>query len=277
VCGWSDVARIVAIGDVHGDCDQLVKCLLSAGVMDKDNKWIGGKTHVVQTGDVLDRGPDSRKALDLLMDLQSQAKAAGGMLHALIGNHEAMILDQDYRYVHKDELAGFGGQQAFAASMGPDGKYGAWIRANSAAIKINDVLFVHGGIAPKYADLSLQDLNAAVRTNLGKKATEGAAVDDDGPLWYRGLADDDDEKLTQQLDRLFAKHHVRHIVIGHTVVRSGIITARAGLGLIMIDVGMSKTYRGGAATCLLIENGKFWSVTGEQKTELKPQSNTGEK
>jgi len=60
---WVNVARIVAVGDVHGDYDKMVQCL--NGVIDDSNKWIGGKTHLVQTGDVLDKGPDLKKALVL--------------------------------------------------------------------------------------------------------------------------------------------------------------------------------------------------------------------
>ena len=59
---FTGVERVVAVGDVHGDHDQLVAVLRSAGLIDGQDKWSGGKAHFVQTGDVLDRGPDSRKA-----------------------------------------------------------------------------------------------------------------------------------------------------------------------------------------------------------------------
>ena len=87
---WTGVERTVAVGDVHGDYDQLAAVLKSAGLIDEQGNWSGGKTHLVQNGDVLDRGPDSRKAMDLLMRLEKQAAEAGGYVHALIGNHEAM-------------------------------------------------------------------------------------------------------------------------------------------------------------------------------------------
>ena len=81
------------MGDVHGDFPQLIGVLRAAGVIDKKNKWSGGKTHLVQTGDVLDRGPDARKLLDFLITLEKQARSAGGAVHCLIGNHEAMNLN----------------------------------------------------------------------------------------------------------------------------------------------------------------------------------------
>src|SRR5258708_32924873 len=74
---WAGVERIVAVGDVHGDYDQLAAVLKSAGLIDEQGNWTGGKTHLVQNGDVLDRGPDSRKAMDLLMRIEKQAAEAG--------------------------------------------------------------------------------------------------------------------------------------------------------------------------------------------------------
>src|SRR3981081_2430132 len=104
---WTGVERIVAVGDVHGDYDQLVAVLRSAGIIDEQGNWNGGKTHLVQNGDVLDRGPDSRKAMDLLMRLEKQASEAGGYVHALIGNHEAMNVYGDLRYTSPGEFAAF--------------------------------------------------------------------------------------------------------------------------------------------------------------------------
>src|SRR5580765_5834762 len=104
---WTGIDRIVAVGDVHGDYDQLVAVLRSAGLIDEQGTWSGGKTHLVQNGDVLDRGPDSRKAMDLLMRLEKQAAEAGGFVHALIGNHEAMNVYGDLRYVSREEFAAF--------------------------------------------------------------------------------------------------------------------------------------------------------------------------
>lgn len=87
---WTGVKRIVAVGDVHGAYDNLVAVLKNAGLVDDHLDWIGGETHLVQNGDMLDRGPDSRKVMDLYMDLQEQAPKKGGYVHVILGNHEAM-------------------------------------------------------------------------------------------------------------------------------------------------------------------------------------------
>ena len=101
------VDRVVAVGDIHGDYEQFVKVLASAGLIDGNGNWTGGKTHLVQTGDILDRGPDSRAVMDLLIKLQQQAAQAGGGVHCLIGNHEAMNVYGDRRYVSPGEYAAF--------------------------------------------------------------------------------------------------------------------------------------------------------------------------
>src|SRR5262245_6011366 len=65
-CRFTNVNRIVAVGDVHGAYDRFMDILRAANVVDDRARWIGGKTHLVQLGDVVDRGPDSGKVLERL-------------------------------------------------------------------------------------------------------------------------------------------------------------------------------------------------------------------
>src|SRR4030095_6799611 len=74
---WDSVGRVVAVGDVHGDYDQLVTVLRDTGLVDDKTRWVGGKAWLVQTGDRVDRGPDSRKVMDLLQRLEEAAKEGG--------------------------------------------------------------------------------------------------------------------------------------------------------------------------------------------------------
>jgi Calcineurin-like phosphoesterase len=87
---WSGVERVVGVGDLHGEYDNFVQILQSpkVGLVDENLSWIGGKAHLVQMGDVLDRGGRAKDILDLLMRLEKEAAAAGGMVHVLLGNHE---------------------------------------------------------------------------------------------------------------------------------------------------------------------------------------------
>jgi hypothetical protein len=271
-CEWTNVTRIVAVGDVHGDCGQLVKCLRNAGVITASNTWAGGKTHLVQTGDILDRGPSSKQAMDLLMALEPQAERAGGMVHPLLGNHEAMVLAGDYSYLDPHEADAYGGLDEFKKSMAAEGKYGQWIRGHQAIIRINDILFVHGGITGTQTNRSLAEINARAAAALGPRDVTEAG-DSLEVLWCRDLALAPKADLESVLAPVFRKYDVRHVVIGHTVVKNPPrIKSRLQGAVILIDVGMSRTYRGGPAICLLIENGTFSAVSDEGKTEIETET-----
>ena len=104
---WENVERIVAIGDIHGAYDNFIQVLKNAELIDDKLDWIGGKTHLVQNGDIVDRGPESRKAMDFLMKLEDKAEDAGGRVHLLIGNHEAMNVVGILDLVSPEEFAAF--------------------------------------------------------------------------------------------------------------------------------------------------------------------------
>jgi Calcineurin-like phosphoesterase len=104
--------RIVAVGDVHGDLNSFVSILKAAQILDGNGKWSGGKSILVQTGDVLDRGAQGRQSLDLLMQLEQQSRKQGGRVYPLLGNHEVMNLMGDLRYVPPEEYANFATQQS---------------------------------------------------------------------------------------------------------------------------------------------------------------------
>jgi hypothetical protein len=106
-CALQGVPRVVAVGDVHGAFDNLVAVLRMAGIVDEKRRWSGGPAHLVQVGDFLDRGKDTRPVLDLLMRLEKEARKAGGRAHVLLGNHEVMNMLGDLRYVNPEEYALF--------------------------------------------------------------------------------------------------------------------------------------------------------------------------
>ena len=101
-------ARIVAIPDIHGDLHHYRESLSLAGVATEDAsiEWTAGDTtHFVQTGDIVDRGEHSLLVMDMLANLTSRARKAGGKVTALMGNHELMSgLMDDTRYVNKEEI-----------------------------------------------------------------------------------------------------------------------------------------------------------------------------
>lgn len=100
-------ARIVAIGDLHGDHDAWRAIAQGAGLIDGSGRWTGGSTLLVQTGDITDRGDDSLKIIRDLQRLQREAQRAGGKVVVLVGNHEAMNMTGDLRYVAPGEYRAF--------------------------------------------------------------------------------------------------------------------------------------------------------------------------
>ncbi len=313
---WDGVERIVAVGDVHGDYNQFVRVLTDAGVIDDRLKWAGGKTHLVQVGDMVDRGPDSRKAIDLLIDLEKQAKRKGGYVHALIGNHEAMNVTGDLRYVHPGEYAAFAGRRseslqsnyyrqvidyiksttpeeqwpvfdaAYEANFRkvhplgfvehrrawePRGRYGRWVIGHNTVIRINDTLFVHGGLSGKYAALSLDDLNEQVRDELKNPSSvtaESTIRDAAGPLWYRGLAMDDPDSAEAEarLDAMLENRNAQRIVVAHTPI-TGSILPRFDGRVIVVDVGLAAHY-GARVACLVIEGNELYALHRGQRIDL---------
>jgi hypothetical protein len=99
--------RIVAVGDLHGDYAAWLDIARNAGVIDARGHWAGGKTTLVQLGDIVDREPDSLQIIRSLQQLQKEAHHAGGKVVVLLGNHEAMNLLGDYRYTTPGEFAAF--------------------------------------------------------------------------------------------------------------------------------------------------------------------------
>ena len=99
--------RVVAVGDIHGDFDALVEVLQETGLIDNEQRWIGGDAILVQTGDFLDRGSKVREVMDLLMALEKQAVRDSGRIIVLLGNHEMMNLMGDLRDVTKEAYLSF--------------------------------------------------------------------------------------------------------------------------------------------------------------------------
>jgi hypothetical protein len=302
-CDVNDAERLVAVGDVHGAYDQFVAILRAAEITDADGHWAGGHTHFVQLGDVVDRGPDSRKALDLLMRLEREAEKEGGRVYPLLGNHEVGAMLGDVRYASPAEYAAFQTadsenvreryyerlltekrQQALAAgkslnesalraeflnktplgfverqvAFGPTGEYGKWLRQHNAVVRINQIVFVHGGISPSASQLGCKAINDKVRADLTKDIEKTLAAplntlvaSPDGPLWYRGLAQLDESAFGPQVDSILARLKARAIVDGHTVMAGGHITLRFHGKVFLIDTGMlSSVYAGGRASAL---------------------------
>jgi Calcineurin-like phosphoesterase len=203
---------VVAIADVHGDFDDFVAILQRVGLIDAQHHWTGGKTTLVQVGDLLDRGPKPREVMDLVMALEKEAPQAGGRVVSVLGNHEMMNIMGDLRYVTAVNYASFANaksgerqKSAYQAylkwrgshaeilaelpqpmeltepewmarhpagfieqreAFGPNGGYGKWLREHSALADIGGVIFLHGGIHPDLAKMTLDAINAQIHNEI---------------------------------------------------------------------------------------------------------------
>ena len=206
------VERVVAIADVHGAYDAMVATLGNVGLLDEDLAWVGGESYLVIVGDLLDRGPRSRDAMDLLMRIEGEAEAAGGKVQVLIGNHESMNMIGDLRYVSKSEYAAFADEEtreqrnrwyrpwsrrvavaqssqrqrfddqfpagyfALREAFSPDGIYGKWLLQKNVVAVVNRTAFVHGGLPPEVADLGLDGVNVGLKRDLADYVTAVATL-----------------------------------------------------------------------------------------------------
>lgn len=326
-CQWTDIEKIVAVGDLHGDYENFIKILEGTGIVDERLHWKAGKTHLVQNGDIMDRGPDARKILDLLMRLEKEAEQTGGMVHVLIGNHEEMnvtgvafrypdyvtvdqfisFLPDGYRERKEKELQnkiinlqskGDNNQLEKAISEFWDGlrkdpigqrqylvnfnrTYGSWLLQKNAVIKINGIIFVHGGISEKFSTWKIEEINDRLRLELSdlRRAAENGqppniqrpqvVYREDGPLWYRELASVAEEDIREEVDRILANLGAQYIVLGHTpqIAATPESMKRFDGKVWVIDTGISRAY-GGRLSALIIENGEF-TVWGEDHETSK--------
>ena len=206
----SQAKRTVAVTDVHGAYEDLLKVLKHSDVLNEQLQWTGNTDTLVIIGDNLDRGPESRKVLDLWMRLEKEATEAGGEVVALLGNHEAMNIMPDLRYVAEEEFAAFipeesssyrnkvykdflqysrrddnsaskdvfnqlypPGYFGLVEAFSPDGYYGRWLLNKDVIRTVNGRTFVHGGISQQLLDLGLSEpqLNQRFRDDLTQYAT----------------------------------------------------------------------------------------------------------
>lgn len=119
--------RIVAVADLHGDYAAWLDIARDAKLVDAANHWAGGRTTLVQLGDISDRGPDTLKIIRHLQQLETEAPKSGGKVIVVLGNHEAMNLTGDLRYVTPQEYAAFADVQSPARRE-------AWFNDNRKSI-----------------------------------------------------------------------------------------------------------------------------------------------
>jgi hypothetical protein len=120
---------------LHGSLEAFRTILERAGLVEGDS-WRGGRSFLVQLGDVIDRGPDSIATYDYLAELQGRARKGKGHVVRLLGNHEVALLEGIYQHTNFPE------PEALANRIRQD------VADNKveAAFAHNGWLFTHAGL-----------------------------------------------------------------------------------------------------------------------------------
>ncbi|RIH83062.1 Bis(5'-nucleosyl)-tetraphosphatase, symmetrical [Calidithermus terrae] len=166
------------VGDVHGCLPALVALLQRAGLLGPRAEWTGGESRLWLLGDYTDRGPDGVGVIELLMRLEEQAYRAGGAVHALLGNHDVLLLEA---YHFPDAPSGFRhdgitltfrelwlrarGQPADLERLRPE--HAEWLARRPALARVEGTLLMHAD-SDFYLEYgsSLGEINANIRAVL---------------------------------------------------------------------------------------------------------------
>lgn len=211
--------RTLAIGDIHG-CTRALDTLLAAVKPQADDL-------IVTLGDYVDRGPDSRGAVDRLLNLSRTHR-----LVALRGNHDWMMGEARTDPVVYGDWLGFGGRETLA-SYAPEDSEGT----------LDDVPVEHW----HFLDDTLVDWYET-ETHFFVHA-----------LAHSKLSLPDQPQAFLHWHKLHPSHPPhdsgRIMICGHTAQRSGV---PLNLGhAICLDTWV---YGPGWLTCLEIETGTVWQA-----------------
>jgi hypothetical protein len=267
---------ILACGDVHGDDERLLTLLAAAHVIEKVAapealEWAAGKTVLVFTGDYMDKGPHGLKVFAIVRRLEERAKAHGGRVIPLSGNHEAEFLADPHRNKAEgfcDELAAAGIRPEDVAQGKTD--LGAWLRARPFGARVNDWFFAHAGNTKGRTVAQLEKAIEEAVDRDGYKTPE--LLGDDGllrarpkPPWWEHAGENPEVSLEKLLTPLGCKH----LVFGHTPGKirfadgterkKGTLVCKYGR-VFMIDVGMSRGVGDSQGALLRIERSKDGKV-----------------
>jgi hypothetical protein len=271
---------LYAIGDVHGDYDRLTTLLVAAKLIAEEPskpemvKWNAGKAVLVCTGDMIDKGDQGVRVLQLFRALRADAEKTGGRVIVLAGNHEAEFLanpsieksaefrkELKARNIKPDDVAA--GKDALGL--------GEFLRSLPFAARVNDWFFSHAGnthgrtLAKLRDDLErgvegkgykadvLQDPNSLLLARMNPR-----------PWWER--AKDEGDAGQKRLAGYAKALGVRHIILGHapaevtfadkSVRKAGEMYQKFDGLVFMIDVGMSRAVGYSTGAILLIQRGK---------------------
>jgi hypothetical protein len=260
--------KMFFVSDIEGEFGAFRSLLIHNGVIDSSYRWIFGEGHLVICGDLFDRGKEVVQELWLLYKLEDEARAAGGYVHTILGNHDIMNLSGDTRYVQAFYFAD-------ATLMGkkyPDlyskqTELGRWLRTKNIVERVGEYLCLHAGISPviNAKGLFVQDINETCRPFYDQGQNDHLLdslglypfFDENSPFWYRGYFLEPRASLAA-VDSTLTIYHAIKIIVGHTILTPNPAMYYSGK-VIAIDVN---EHEGQCAGVLYLDK-KWWVVDGE--------------
>ncbi len=273
--------KIFAVSDIEGNYYSFVNLLIGNNITDDNLNWIYGTGHLVLNGDFVDRGEYVTQVLWLIYKLEQEASAAGGHVHFILGNHEAMNLEGNFKYV-KDKYKRLVANRNISETdfYNDKNEMGRWMRSKNIVEKIGDILFMHAGMSKTMLNkkFSLERINQIAQLNYGLDLDNDILTIPNlifgryGILWYRGLVTDYkyySKATIEEVNNLLEYYQSAKVVVGHSIVDD--ISTDYNGKVVRIDIehpGKKKSVKESKA--LLIENGILYKAdnTGK-KIEIK--------
>ena len=247
--------RHIVVGDIHGELEGFTEIISNAGLIDGKDNWSGRDDILIQTGDVIDRGPYSREAVDLLKRLQKEAAVARGEVVRLCGNHELMLIQNLFYY------ANFNDPKSFADELRNEIARGD-VRASYTD---GERLYTHAGLRSAIREILVDEMRRAKRKLKTNKIDLFLLSDHINRIFMKSIENDDLER-----------HPIFHVdrsrggndpvggifwcdfssispsveawkvpqIFGHTPTRKNEVKTARGLKLIDVDAGMCHVYGG---------------------------------
>lgn len=162
---------VYAVSDIHGYRDDVAAGLRRAGLVDEQERWVGGDTRLWVLGDLVDRGPDGIGVVDLVMSLQRQAPE---QVHVLMGNHEILALGR-YRFPDSEFASSWrinGGRRGDQAGLTDE--HVEWLAGLPVLGRAEQYLLAHSDTASYLGwGSTVEEVNGTVRDLLARKDFAG--------------------------------------------------------------------------------------------------------
>jgi hypothetical protein len=261
---YRKASPLFILSDIEGNFAAFRKLLQGNGVIDNNYDWTFGKGELVLIGDFFDRGSQVTEVLWLIYSLEEKAKAAGGYVHFILGNHEIMNMSDDLRYLNEKYLETTTAvNEQYRTLYGENSEIGRWLRTKNVIERIGDILFTHAGISAEMnnVNLSIEQINELARPFYADTTYNYPYIEtnliysENGPFWYRGYYLGNHIATDAQVDSTLNKFFVRHIVTGHTIVADTISVWRKGK---LFDTDVH--HAAGKSEALLVEEKKYFRV-----------------